>query len=395
MRFDPLSAEWLKNPYPHYAAIRDEAPVFWDSRLSAHLVTRHSDCLEVLRDAQAFATDPSRLGRDVPATRRSIQTMDPPSNSGIRQISVASIRAGIAAQDADVLQTLVAQRLSRLAEQAGPVDLVTDFSVPLCLDVICGLMGVSVPDPVWFSEVSERLVRGMDFGFRPEALGPSLSAREELSMLTAPWLESGAPSEFSKEMTAATDAFGLEIAANTVRVILHAGYSSMSRFLENLLNLLMTRREVFDAQGDRLSSPEGRAVAVEEVIRYDSPVQVTSRLAVRDLELSNVRIREGETVIALLGAANRDPSVFHDADKLDLTRRPNPHLSFGRGAHGCLGAKLSIDVGAAVLDAFLNSHRDSSPAGPATRRDNASLRGFAHLPVRLVSRGSGRERHES
>ncbi|PXX71591.1 hypothetical protein DFR70_1011025 [Nocardia tenerifensis] len=383
MKFEPLSPKWLDDPYVLYSRMRDAAPVTRDDDLDAYLVTDHAGCVEILKTPTIFATDPGRLGRAFPAIRRSIQMIDPPENVALRKAVAESIHAGLSAA-AGTFTELVTKTLAGLTRPDRPVDLIEEFSRPLALRFICGVLGAREPDPTWFAEVSDRLIHGMDYGFRPEALEPSLAARRELSELTDSWLDEHRDSAFFSKLRKGVTTYPHDVLANTVRVVLHAGYSSVSGLVENLLLHLLIHRDVFEEHREwLLTSKAARATAVDEVIRYDSPVQVAKRLTTKDIELSGVEIPCGATVLALTGAANRDPAAFADPDRLNLRRTPNPHLGFGRGPHTCLGANLSVELGSAVLEAFLTEHPHATPAGRPIRRATASIRGIASLPVWL------------
>jgi cytochrome P450 len=386
LKFEPLSPEWLKDPYFFYSRLRDSEPVRWDERLDSYLLSRYSDCAEVFHDAGDFAADPGRIGREFPAVRKSIQLIDPPESAVLRKVVAESVHAGIAAMTATIgsLTEAATQALSVATRRDRTVDLVTEFSMPLCLRVICATLGTRPPELAWFAKVSDRLIAGMDYGFRPEALEPSLAARAELSELTDAWLDEHRDSAFMSTLHRAAVAYPRDVLANTVRVALHAGYSSVSGFVENLLLRLLIERETFAEHREALlASKPARTAAVNEVIRYDSPVQVNKRLATRDLELSGVKIPFGASVLVLIGAANRDPAAFAAPDRLNLARTPNPHLSFGRGPHACLGASLSVELGAAVLETFLATRTDVTLAGRPVRRPTATVRGVASLPVWL------------
>ena len=126
---------------------------------------------------------------------------------------------------------------------------------------------------------------------------------------------------------------------------------------------------------------------MEELLRHDSPVQFTSRHALADFEVGGRAVRTGETVVAVLGAANRDPAVFPDPDELDLTRKPNRHVAFGGGIHFCLGATLArIEAGIAI-PALLGRLAGLELAGAPVRRDTVTLRGLSSLPVRFQAKG--------
>ncbi|KZM69634.1 hypothetical protein AWN90_07600 [Nocardia terpenica] len=386
MKFDPLSPEWIDDPYVFYSRLRHNEPVLRDDNLGAYLLFSYADCAAVLRTTDDFATDPARLGRDFPAIRKSIQLIDPPENTALRKATAEAIHAGFSALSATTggLTEVVAKALFFARHADRPVDLITEFSKPLCLWVMCGVLGARQPDPDWFAEVSDRMVFGMDYGFRPDALEPSLSAKRELSELTDSWLDEHRDSVFFGTLLGVATTYTRDVVANSVRVVLHAGYSSVSGLIENLLLHLLVEREMFEEHRERLlESKAARITAIEEMIRYDSPVQVSKRLTVEDLELSGVDVPRGADVIALIGAANRDPTVFAEPDQMNLLRTPNPHLGFGRGPHACLGANLSIELGSAVLKAFLVEQPNMRLAAHPVRRKTASIRGLASLPVWL------------
>jgi cytochrome P450 len=121
--------------------------------------------------------------------------------------------------------------------------------------------------------------------------------------------------------------------------------------------------------------------AVEELLRFDSPVQLTARIASESLEMGGQHIEAGQWVLPLLGAANRDPKVFANPEQLDLTRNPNPHVGFGRGIHFCLGAPLARLEAQVAVAALVQRFRTLELAAPPTRRDQITLRGLRSLPV--------------
>jgi cytochrome P450 len=129
------------------------------------------------------------------------------------------------------------------------------------------------------------------------------------------------------------------------------------------------------------ASPELIGLAVEELLRFDSPVQLTGRLVSEPLEMGGQRIEAGQFVLPLLGAANRDPLQFSEPDQLDLTRTPNPHVGFGRGIHFCLGAPLARLEAQIAISALVQRFPKLELAGPPIRRDQITLRGLRSLPV--------------
>jgi cytochrome P450 len=165
---------------------------------------------------------------------------------------------------------------------------------------------------------------------------------------------------------------------DNVLFLLHAGVETSMGLVSNGCAALLRHPH----QLTRLRAEPGLVpVAVEEFLRYDPPIQSSTRVAKEPIELGGHKIRTGRAVRLLLGSANRDERVFADPERLDVTRHPNPHLGFGGGVHHCLGSALARQVGGAVFDRLVRRCAVIEPAGPPVRRLHASLRSFAHLPV--------------
>jgi pimeloyl-[acyl-carrier protein] synthase len=162
-------------------------------------------------------------------------------------------------------------------------------------------------------------------------------------------------------------------------LLLVAGHETTVNLIANGTLGLLRHPE---ARASLQADPALTRTAVEELLRYDSPVQFTSRHALADLEIGGSRVRVGETVVAVLGAANRDPAQFPDPDRLDLTRKPNRHVAFGGGIHFCLGAPLARMEASIAIPALLGRlpGLELGPE-PPVRRDTVTLRGLASLPV--------------
>jgi cytochrome P450 len=154
---------------------------------------------------------------------------------------------------------------------------------------------------------------------------------------------------------------------------------------ETTVNMITNGTLALLGHGQQLAllreQPELIQPAIEELLRWDSPVQLTARVATEDLDLGGHRVRQGESVLALLGAANRDPDQFADPDRLDLTRTPNPHLSFGRGIHFCLGAPLARLEAQIVIAGLVARFPKLRLAGEPERSPTVTLRGLTRLPL--------------
>jgi len=282
------------------------------------------------------------------------------------------------AQDAD--------QLLRSSRQTGPeTDLALDFTEPLALNAMTGFLGLDPIDHQLFASVSERLVRGMDLDFLPDAVEPAAAAREELSEILHGQLRSlrsknSLAGQLLRECADVEDA----IVINSLRVLLHAGYSTLCRALENSIAILVGDP---DLQRSFASLPaESIDLAVNELVRFDSAQQADGRLVVEDTVLAGQALKRGDYVIVLIGSANHDPRCFPESASVRFDRSPNPHLSFGRGPHSCLGSGIAMSALRTALPRIFQ-YPDALvvQAAELVRRENASLRGLASIPVRLPS----------
>ena len=171
---------------------------------------------------------------------------------------------------------------------------------------------------------------------------------------------------------------------STSILLFAAGFETTTNLIGNGLSALLANPDEFE----RLrSDPDLTTTAVDELLRYDSPVQMNSRTALEPAEVAGVDLDPGQTVMILQGAANRDPQRFEDPERLDVGRRDNAPLSFGWGAHHCIGAALARMEGAVVFRGLSDRFSSIEPSGdPVERRQGITLRGVANLPVRLVPR---------
>lgn len=376
--FSPLAPEVLADPYPTYRRLRETAPVTWDPGLSSWLLTRHGDCVRALKDYETFASDWRRAGQETPSALLSVQTLDPPDHDPVRRLLLDAFQH----QDLRALgQAIDAHVTSQITALDDEFDLVADFAAPFASWVIAEFLGVPEPDRAWFVEVSETLVRGMDSGLVPEAYEPSLKAREELSALAHSWLSGDIevrPSGVVGYIAANSATYGVDplVTGNAIRALLHAGYESSGRFISNAIAALLDLPE-------KLKAIDGFPIdrVVDELARYDGPVQAESRATVTETVIGDQTINAGDVLIILVGAANRDPEVFDSPEDLNLGRRPNPHLGFGRGIHSCLGAGLATLEARSVVTTLRRLTPNLSKTAPGERRPNATLRGWATLPV--------------
>lgn len=379
---DPLLAlgepDNLADPYPAYRRMREHDPVRWHEGLGSWLLTRHADCSAVLRDSVSFGSDFRRVGEETPAPLLSIQSLDPPEHTVIRHFVADAFRA----QDFRAQERSIAERTRRglAALGEGPADLVAGLAEPIALGTIVEFLGIPAPDPEWFVPMSHTIADGMDAGLWPETDEPAVRARAELAELAGGWLDDPPAHGLVGYVASRELPPGLERAVllNSLRALLHAGFESCARMLGNALAALLAL-----PGGVERWRRADRARAVDELIRFDAPVQADARVCVAAATVGGTPIEPGQVMTLLLGAANRDPARFGDPDEIRFDRAPNPHLGFGRGAHACVGSALAALQARVVFDVLAEERPGTTLAAPPRFRRNLTLRGPYALDVEL------------
>jgi cytochrome P450 len=391
----------LADPYPFYAALRQANPVFRlpipvETGAGVWLLTRHAEVELALRDRR-FSVDrmradvvrlyPERLPRAFlggPGGLRTLLVMDPPDHTRVRGLVSKAFTPRRVAALAEPIRRLVHELLGD-ALARGHFDVIHDLAEPLPAIVIAELLGVPPSEHRQFRAWSSALIEAL-----PQAvagLGADVDAKAEpiLAYLRGAIAERrgsprddliGAMIEAQEERDALTDQELLSLSF----LLLLAGHETTTNLIGNgTLALLRHPEQLARLRG----SPELLPNAVEELLRYDSPVQATARVAVEEVELGGQRLAPGALVVCGIGAANRDPAVHPDPDRLDVGRSEIRHLSFGLGAHFCMGAALARLEGEIAFGALLErcpGLRLASSA-PLEHRPNAVLRGLRSLPV--------------
>ncbi|MEU6073927.1 cytochrome P450 [Micromonospora sp. NPDC047074] len=387
--FDPIQAlaepRAQHDPFLVYGPLLDQHPVFWYEPLRSWVLTRYDDCSAVLRDSARFSTDWSRVGEVVPPAARSIQALDPPEQTPVRRLFVEAVRAA----HGDVLRDEVVReasaRLDALASRES-FDFVTEFAEPLALHTTAFLLGVPAPEQAWFVPLANAISDGMDGHLFTDRLAPATAARAELAALTARWLADPGATGVVGFVAQRAGHYGVEAAltATTLRVALHAGYTSASKLLSLSAVALLGVSGASNLPGglDAFRSADPNT-AVEELTRYTSLVQGVARACVQDTELAGVTLRQGDAVTLLLGAANRDPARFDGPAELRLTRSPNPHLGFGRGTHACIGSLFAVMQTGIVFSILADRYPRARSVSPPTYPGNVTQRTVGRFEVAL------------
>ena len=392
-----LDPEVLANPYPLYHRLRTEAPVHWDPFLHAWVVTRYPDVVRVLHDFSADRTPtPEQLERmnlsaisPIAAVMvKQMLFLDAPAHTRLRSLaSSAFTPARVRVLRSHIQQIADTLIDAAMAAQPGQMDIIAEFAEPLPAIVTAEMLGVPIRDhrqlKDWTAVFAEMLG---NFQHNPDHVPKVLRALEEMLEYFRERVRElrAHPREglINSLLTAEINGDRLteeEVIANSI-VTMVGGQETTTNLIGNgLLTLLRYPAEMQRLRDD----PELIPSAVEELLRYESPSQHTARLARTDVELGGRKIRKRDAVIAVMGAANRDPERFPDPDRLDLARTDNRHLAFGWAAHFCFGAALARIEGQVSFSTILRRMPELAlQQVPLRWRTNLGLRGLVALPVR-------------
>jgi len=393
--FQLLYPEVLANPYPLYHRLRTEDPVHWDPFLHTWVVTRYADVVTVLQHFSASRTPaPSRLaaiGLDglTPIAEvlvRQMLFLDGRAHSRIRNLASAAFTPRRVEALRPHIQD-IADRLLDAVQEKGGMDVIADLADPLPAIVTTEMLGLPVPDwpqlTSWATDFAEALGNLQHNPDRASRVLKSVSdmvdyfhkAVEEHRAHRGDDLVCALLHARQDDGDALTSE---EVVANCI-MLMTGGQETTTNLIGN--GLLALLREPAQWQLFK-ANPQLIPSAIEELLRYESPIQYTSRLAPSDLELGGKPIQKGQAVIAVIGAGNRDPERFPDPDRLDITREDNRHLAFAWGPHFCFGAPLARVEGEIVFNALIRRMPDLDLRSNQVQwRQNLGFRGLTELRV--------------
>jgi cytochrome P450 len=379
LRLDTGDPAFVADPYPTYARLRAEAPVLLDEATGLRFVSRFADVDAALRDrrfGRVFTPlEPaSELRPFNLLNEHSLFDKEPPEHTRLRGLvsrvftprRVESLRPAVRSMTEDRVR-------------GGPTDLIADLAEPVPVAVIAELLGVPEPDRRLLRPWSRAIVAM--FELDTDAVGARAAVRASsefrtylLALAAARRRAPGA------DLLSGLVEVGLsddELVATAV-LLLNAGHEATVNALGNGVLALLQRRE----QWERLvADPSLVPSAVEEVLRFDTPLQLFRRTALADGEVGGVPVRAGERIAVLMGSANRDGGAFANPDRLDVARSPNAHLGFGAGIHFCLGAPLARLELQEELRALIRLAPGLELAGEPVRKPGHVIRGLDALPV--------------
>jgi len=390
--FNPMDPEFLADPYPTYHRLREEDPVH-HSPLDFWVLTRYEDVAAVLRDPR-FIKEPlvsmvaARFGVSVPpGVGLSMLDRDPPDHTRLRSLVSKAFTPRVVEGLRPRIQKMVDDLITR-AEAVGTMDLIEEFAYPIPVNVICEMLGVPVDDRERFKGWSLDIARGLDSVWLPlesEIPKRSGAARHAIGDYMRGLIAERRASPRGDLLSAliaaeeAGDKLSEDELIATCILLLIAGHETTVNLIGNGTLALLRHPEELR----RLRETPGLITsAVEELLRYDGPVQRTARITSTEVTIGGRTIPKGEMVMPFIGAADRDPSQFPDPDRLDLGRADNRHIAFGWGIHFCLGAPLARVEGQIAIDTLVRrlpglALVDAEPE----HRQSLTLRGLKALPV--------------
>ena len=399
---DAFSPEHRRDPYSLYARMLDGGPVIEPS-MNMCLVFTHAACWSTVRAAAASSDERRGTLRQREALiyeRLAAQSakqpwlvfLDPPVHTRLRALVAMAFTPRHTERLRQRIVELTDELLDGMAAGDGGgdvVDVIEAIAYPLPIIMICELLGVPAADQLAFRRWSAALTKSIDPGvLRTDADNDAIDgATREMHDYVAALLDERRASPRDDLLSALLDArngddrLELDEIIDLATLLLLAGHETTVSLIGNGLDALLRHRD----QLDRWRADPGLDdVAIDELLRFDSPLQMAQRIATEPLTIDGVDVPAGDQIIVMLAAANRDPVMFDQPDRLDLSRRnANRHLSFGGGIHHCLGASLARTEGSIVLGRLLRRFPRIEAAGEPTLRDTFNLRGREHLPVTL------------
>ncbi|WP_443272815.1 cytochrome P450 [Variovorax sp. JS1663] len=396
---DP-GAAFYENPYPWYAALREDSPVrrMPDGSL---LLTRHADCVAVYKNTQCFSSDKHaefapKYGVGSPLYQHHTTSLvfnDPPLHTRVRGLINGALTPHAIESLEDGLRHLVEGLLDRMEERqhaGGTVDLIEDFAAAIPVEIIGNLLGV----PRGEREPLRRWSLAILGALEPQPTPAQLEAGNQAVVEMVAYLRTlvlerrqhpGDPAhDVLTRLIQGEEDGGERLTENELYqnciFILNAGHETTTNLIGNGLVALL---DWPDEKRRLLDDPSLVRFAVEEFLRFESSNQLGNRISTQDSQVGGIDVPTGTRITLCIGAANRDPAVFADPDRLDITRSPNRHLAFGSGAHQCVGMSLARLEGRVAIGAFLARFPDYRVGGPVRRGGRVRFRGYLSVPLSL------------
>ena len=395
----PLDPAFIANPYPKYRELRERDPYHRSHLTGLLAISRYEDIDAILRDHERFRNGEAKYSsRNLvnEGVRRqltpSILSLDPPDHTRLRGL----VNRAFTPREMAKMEDHVRETAHALLDEVGDgaeFDLMSNLATLLPMVVIAEMIGVPTEDRERFKTWSDRFARVLEPNLTADEGRLVLQTAEEFRGYFAPIIEErrGNPTDDLVSRLAMAEEEGQKLTTDetqvTLRLLLVAGNETTTNLIGNGLRALLQHPEQLQLLRER---PELIPTAIEELLRYDAPVQLDGRYVAEDAEIGGKPVRAGSRVALLLGGANRDPEQFDDPETLDITREGANNISFGRGIHHCLGAPLARLEGRIAFEVLLERFDEIAFGARAPfYKPNVVLRGLQEFPIRVRHR-SGR-----
>lgn len=395
-----ITPEGQADPYPYYALMREEARVYRTS-FGPYCVNGYAECQAVLRDPRLgrgvgiedtsmdiFGNADSRRSEFFDVGQHNMLMADPPDHTRLRRLVSRSFTPRQVDRLRPAIHALVDTLLDELVRR-GEVEFMSEFALPLPMAVIGELVGVPAADRAGLQPKVRAAARGIEPVLTEAEIDAAIDAVADLGAYFEAFLAERRREPRDDLMSALADAgenderLTDDEIISTAILLFSAGFETTTNLLGNGLLALLGHP---DQLADWRAHPEIASSAVEELLRFDSPVQFNLRAALEPAELAGQPLERGDRIVVLQGAANRDPEEFDRPEDLDLRRTPNTPLSFGWGIHHCIGAALARLEGEIAFNALLARMESIELCDERPQwRPGFTLRGLQSFPLRLVA----------
>lgn len=364
-----ITEQFLNHPYPTLSIMREKAPVFWSDEGNYWMVTRYAEAKEILgslkfqknvqrwQKADALIEQFPQMKEVAESHKHWMLNMDPPDHNRLRSLLNKAFTPSMVSQMHTHIQDIAKEFIGRV-EANGEMDAIAEYTFPLPITVIAEMMGVPPSDRDRFRDWSHTIVSTTAPSGIPAPGGDlsnlqkNITAHEELvdyfKPIVAERRKNPKDDLISTLVYAEEEGNKLsqeELLANLI-MLLVAGHETTTNLIANGIYTLLKHPDQLELLKEK---PELIESAVYETLRFEGPIQLVRRLAGEDVELSGKNIKQGDMIVVLLGAANRDPNEFENPDKFDITRGGKKHLAFGHGIHRCIGGALAEAEGQIAL----------------------------------------------
>ncbi|WP_033101317.1 MULTISPECIES: cytochrome P450 [Thermoactinomyces] len=399
LQFDLFAPDYKKHSYAFYTELREKAPVYkvkMPNGLDAWLITRYEDALSALKDSRFIKRGRTALGEErfkklivLEESEYLMETMlamDPPDHTRLRSLVSKAFTPKMIQGMHENIQNIADGLLEKM-EKGKPIDLMSEFAFPLPIIVISEMLGIPTEDRMKFRDWSNAIIDANNHPDRMRKAGPKIKAfvaylqelvEKRRQNSTDDLISSLVHAEAEGDKLSEKELYAM------IFLLIVAGHETTVNLIGNGVLALL---ENPDQMALLQQNPELIQTAVEEFLRYYSPVEfTTNRFAIEDVNWHGETIKKGDMVLVALASANRDPEQFVNPDQLDITRKHNPHIGFGYGIHYCLGAPLARLEAQIAISSLLNRFPDIKPGTSLEQlewRPSFLMRGLKELPVIL------------